>query len=88
MIEQGKTEIQRELHGNKPSMANARGALGTVIDWAAGLTWSWFGTWIVSAVLAIVGGIVGSKRFRRPFIERRGQPLALETVVTPSPEPA
>lgn len=86
MVQHGKARIQRELRGGGPAMPNARGAIGRAIEWTAGLTWSWFGTWIVSAALAIAGGVMGSMRLRRGIAERP-RPVT-RPPVTPVPQPA
>jgi len=60
--------------------------MDSLIDSMAGLTWAWFATWLVAAVLAVIGGIVAVRQLRprvrriepvlpppaRPFVE---QPL-------------
>lgn len=38
--------------------------LKSMIDWMAGLTWAWFGTWLVAAVLAVIGGVVAVRQLR------------------------
>jgi hypothetical protein len=90
MVREGKESIQRQLRGGggAPAMPSARGAIGSVIDCAAGLTWSWFGTWLVSGALALVGGIIGAKRLRRRIAPRAGAVLETTAVVSTSPQPA
>jgi hypothetical protein len=50
-----------------PSGADITHAMNVSIGWIAGLSWSWFGTWFISAALAIVGGHFAGKRLsQRP----------------------
>jgi hypothetical protein len=83
MVDQGKANIQRELKGGvrTPTLPNAQGALDTAINWIAGLTWSWFGTSLVSGLLACIAGVIAAKQLRsrvaaRPVLITETPPLA------------
>ena len=59
----------------------ARGALDSAIDWSAGLGWSFFATWVASALLAILGASIVSGRMQR----FRGATGARPTGPVPTP---
>ena len=66
MVQEGQTAIQRSLRGGAPAAttATARGVANTAINWSAGLMWSWFGTWLVAAILAVLGGVISVGQLR------------------------
>jgi hypothetical protein len=86
MVDQGKDAIQRELHGGgrRPTMASPIAAFDSAINWVAGLTWSWFGTWLVSGLLAILGGILAARQLR-PRVIVHSRPVVTEVPLTPAP---
>jgi hypothetical protein len=76
MITTGRSDLQQILRGEGPkseqvqagaqqAAAQARGALDTMLSWAAGYTWLWWATWAVSAGLAMAGATVVLERTRR-----------------------
>ena len=50
--------------GMTPEGMPTRAMLNSMIDWMAGLTWAWFGTWLLAAVLAVIGGLVAVRQLR------------------------
>jgi hypothetical protein len=87
MVHDGQMAIQRTLRGGAPptTAASARDVANTVIDWAAGLMWSWFGTWLVAAILASLGGIVSTHQLR-PRV--RARPIETPPVSSRIEQPA
>lgn len=71
MVHDAQIDIQNTLRG--PAIENkatgvatrARNVTNTVIDWGAGLGWSWWGTWFASLMLAIAGGLLPAGRLRK-----------------------
>jgi hypothetical protein len=57
-----------------------------IIDSMVGVSWSWFGTWIVALGLAVGGAAAGARRLRdvRPTIGRPEPPL-MGSQYTPAP---
>lgn len=94
MVSSARSDLQQILRGEGPkaqqvqtgaqqAAAQARGALDTVLDWVAAYFWAWWGTWIVSAFLAMAGATVVVKRTRRiPERERANgsEPLQVTTL--------
>lgn len=71
MVASAQADVQKVLRGGAPgpestqaTSQQVRGALDTLVDWSAGVTWSWFGTWLVAGLLAIAGGAIATKRVR------------------------
>lgn len=89
LVKGWQEEVQSYLRGGKgePGAPEVRGALDGVINWMAGLSWLWFGTWFVAGLLALFGGILGVGRLRRS-----GEPTTREverpSAVTPEPASA
>jgi hypothetical protein len=76
MVSSARGSVQNILRGQGPettqvqqgaqqAAVQARGALETLINWAAGYTWLWFATWLISAALAVAGATSVLKRTRR-----------------------
>lgn len=62
--------------------------MNSFIDWMAGLTWAWFGTWLVAAVLAIVGGLAAVRQLRpRVRLVEPAFPVRERTTVIEEPVP-
>jgi hypothetical protein len=94
MVQNARTSIQEILRGQGPAkqqvstgaqqaVSTARGALDTLIAWTAGYVWLWWGTWAVSALLAIAGAGLMVKRARRiPERERvsGSEPIQITTL--------
>ncbi|MFH0899564.1 MAG: hypothetical protein V2A73_02920 [Pseudomonadota bacterium] len=89
MVSTAQASLQRVLRGTDyqpgSAAAQARGAVDTLLDWAALMTWLFFVAWLASLALAVVGGAIVIGRVRKvPDKERE---VAVET--RPSPlEPA
>jgi hypothetical protein len=83
MVHDAQIAVQRSLRGGAPPTtgASAHDVARTFIDWGAGLTWSWFGTWLLSCILAIAGGLISVGQLRPRF---RARPIETP-VVTPPP---
>ncbi len=65
MVNQSKTQVQHMLHGRSgPSVTggDVQGALDNVFHFVAGLSWAWFGTWMLAAFVSIAGGLIGARR--------------------------
>jgi hypothetical protein len=79
MINEGKGAIQRQLHGGPqgPAPNDVRAVADDSVHWAAALTWSWFGTWLLAAIAAIAGGLVSVSQLR-PRVKRPDQPARAE----------
>jgi hypothetical protein len=95
MVESARDQMSQVVHGRAtppqvaagPVTARVKGAVDTLLAWAAGMAWAWMGVWLVSAGLSILGGILATDR------TRRAPPLELEREAerpaTPAPlEPA
>ncbi len=76
MVSSARGDLQQILRGEGPKAAQVqsgaqqaatqvRGALDTLINWAAGYMWLWFGTWLVAGALAMAGAASVLKRTRR-----------------------
>lgn len=66
MVSNAKGQVQHMLQRGWGGMGERpRGAFDTLIDWSAGLTWSFYGTWLVAAALAVGGGIAAIGYMRR-----------------------
>jgi MFS family permease len=93
-IATAKADIQRVLRRG----VSTGGATGTVrslanglVDWTAGLTWSWFGTWFLAGILSVAGGIAASRQvYRRVPPERAVREEEAVPMVPPQvrPQPA
>jgi hypothetical protein len=46
----------------RPPAARVDAVADTMIDWGAGLAWSWFGTWAVAAGIATAAGVAATRR--------------------------
>lgn len=89
MVRDAQGEIQKTLRrGPATATPTAASVFGPVIDWGAGLAWSWWGTWLVTSALAVFGGMFSARQLSRAV--RRPEEEELEPVpisVTPAPEP-
>jgi hypothetical protein len=76
MVSSARDSLQQILRGQGPQAAQvqqgaqqaatqARGALDTLIHWAAAYTWLWWATWMVSGGLAAAGATTVLQRTRR-----------------------
>jgi hypothetical protein len=45
-----------------PSAPSAQQTVNAILNRGAGLSWAWFGTWVVAAVLAVGGGMAAGPR--------------------------
>ncbi|MCK6530176.1 hypothetical protein L6R50_22330 [Myxococcota bacterium] len=79
MVADAQTAIQNVLRGRTAVVpegapediaVQARGALDAVIDWAAGLSWMWFGTWFLAGGIAVGVGIAVASRIRKDLSHR------------------
>ena len=62
-----------------PMARDPRGGIDRMITWSAGVTWAWFGTWLLCAVLAIAGAFAAARR----LTARASGPKQ----ILPTPEP-
>jgi hypothetical protein len=96
MVANAQRELQQTLQGTAPAQAQAQaqqvaqqataraqGALDTLIDASALYAWLWWGTWFVSAGLAMAGASAVVRRTRlvpERERERGGEPLHVTTL--------
>ncbi|APR87608.1 Hypothetical protein A7982_12957 [Minicystis rosea] len=94
MVSSARSDLQQILRGEGPKSAQvqsgaqqaaiqARGALDTLINWAAGYMWLWFGTWLVSGALAMAGAASILHRTRRVAereLESGSEPFHITTL--------
>lgn len=88
MVSSAQAAIQKELGrqpGGPAAATDVRGALDKVINWIAGLTWSWFGTWFIAAILSVGAGSLAARQLR-PHARRA--PEIGPSVAEPVPQPA
>jgi hypothetical protein len=96
MVNQSKSEVQHMLRGRSAGTStlgtsgDVDTAMNNVFHFMAGLTWAWFGTWVVSALLAIAGGLMGARRLALPPPGGITPPAEIPRVSTvpQTPEPA
>jgi hypothetical protein len=84
MVEQGKSEIQSQLRSGPtigPSKAGMANAADDALGAAAGMSWAWFGTWFISGLLAIAGGLAAASRLRRHRVVGEREVITTEPVV-------
>jgi hypothetical protein len=91
MVQQGKAETQRALK-NAPAQAPSAAAAtaDTAIDYAAGLSWAWWGTWFVAGLLSLAGGLLAARRMRGPQVAppKEAAPAPRSPVTPPiTPQP-
>ncbi len=69
MVESAQGDVQHLLRGRtEPPVqgAQVRGALDTLIGWAARFSWAWFFTWTIAAGIALFGSLFGARLLARP----------------------
>jgi hypothetical protein len=67
-VAEAKAGIQHELHrgiSTGGSAETTRSMANGLVNWTAGLTWAWFGTWFVAGILSIGAGIAASRQVYR-----------------------
>jgi hypothetical protein len=99
MVAEAQTDVQKMLRGKETrapggtvgTAQQVRGALDTLVDFSAGMTWIWFGTWVLAGALAIAGGAAATRRMRggtfgsgEPYVIERPAP-SRPYVGTPEP---
>ena len=103
MVDQGQVQIEETFRGQRPMPVPMPGptpmmpgpsvraapvaGVNQVLAWMAGLSWSWFGTWILSGVIATLAGVGAGRRLStRPGA--RGEAVVFkERTERFSPEP-
>lgn len=71
MVQSARGDLQRILRGQTGQAqaaqagAEVRGALDTLLNWVAGYTWFWWGTWFVAGGLAMLGAAMMLPRVKR-----------------------
>jgi hypothetical protein len=88
-VASAKADIQRELHKGGVS-AQGAGETGLsianhLVNWTAGLTWAWFGTWLLAGILSVVGGMSASRQVYRRVPVLREEPTIHIPPLTPQP---
>jgi hypothetical protein len=89
IVADAKSGIQRTIRGHERGEAGpnvgtaARETADTIVDLSAGLAWSWFGTWLLAAALAVLGGIVSVRQLRPGA--RASTPTPRPAVTEPQP---
>jgi hypothetical protein len=84
MVTDLKADVQKAIQSKtKPAVPSVQSVFGPVINWSAGLTWSWFGTWFVAGILSAMGGIAAAKQLNprmagRPTPAIREEPGGIE----------
>ena len=94
IVADAKTQIQRTLHGDtRTTTPSAAAVFGPVIDWGAGLAWSWWGTWLATSLLSVFGGVLAAKALGRRtgavehHEEREAETTTATAVTPPYPQP-
>lgn len=88
MVTDAQAQIQKTLRGGTPAATpTAAAVFGPVINWGAGLAWSWWGTWMVTSALAVLGGIFAAKQLAPRARRREEEEPPLIVPVTPEPQP-
>ena len=71
MVNSARADLQQVLRGNagqdqaQRAGAQVRGGLDTLFGWAAAYLWLWFGTWVATGALSILGAAMIVNRVRR-----------------------
>jgi hypothetical protein len=91
-VADAKSGIQKVLHGGVATggaTRSARSLANGLVNWTAGLTWAWFGTWFLAGILAVAGGIAASRQvYRRVSPERGVREEPVPVVPQMGPQPA
>ena len=80
---QQATQIVASEQAGVPSRTSIIAFGDRLVGWSAGLSWSWFGTWFVSAVLATAAGAAATRRARPINRLREPEPITPGTTWQP-----
>lgn len=88
MVSSAKSAIQKVLRGRVSAQSTTASLFDPVIAWAAGLSWSWWGTWLATMGTAMIGGYLGAKQLQRKGREVEEEEAKPLPAVRETPTPA